>query len=313
MHNTSLQYFGCSYCKAVGHTKSTCLKLLTKTNIDNYFICRDYNRFLVSKCEITDTGCSENRQHLCFLCGKEKCKAFLHINGPQNSRVNTTKDVPSYENLILKLTRIMNQIVQTLSQMQTNIEHLSSHPNRDQHCQSSDDISPYRNKPPTDNHQNLSSPLNSIVKDKGILTTDVICMDKQINLPISSALPFSSVNEEFAQFLTSRDPYIKISYLPSSVPSSLITSSTGSSNGDLHSFRIIEVPITWNTGHRNRFQMLVVPDLSHSIVFGHNHLKKTKAIIDHDSLQITFKHSNMNFSIQCRIKSDNHVVHLATA
>ena len=160
MHNTSLQYFGCSYCKAVGHTKSTCLKLLTKTNIDNYFICRDYNRFLVSKCEITDTSCNENRQHLCFLCGKEKCKAYLHINGPQNSRVNTTKDVPSYGNLILKLTQIMNQIVQTLSQMQTNIEHLSSHPNRDQHCQSSDDISPYRNNPPTDNHQNLSSPLN---------------------------------------------------------------------------------------------------------------------------------------------------------
>ena len=203
----------------------------------------------------------------------------------------------------------MNQIVQTLSQMQTNIEHLSSHPNRDQHCQSSDDISPLRNNPPADNHQNLSTPLNSIVKDKGILMTDVICMDKQINLPISSAFPFSSVNEEFAQYITSRDPNIKILPLPSSVPSSLITSS----NGDLHPSRIIEVPIRWNTGHTNRFQMLVVPDLSHSIVFGHNHLKKTKAIIDHDSLQITFKHSNMNFSIQCRIISDNHVLHLATA
>ena len=134
-------------------------------------------------------------------------------------------------------------------------------------------------------------------------------MDKQVDLPISSAFPFSSVNEEFAHFLTSRDPYIKISYLPSSISSSPITSS----NGDLPPSRIIEVPVTWNTEHRNRFQMLVVPDLSHSIVFGHNHLKKTKAIIDHDSLQITFKHSNMNFSIQCRIKSDNHVFHLATA
>ena len=125
----------------------------------------------------------------------------------------------------------------------------------------------------------------------------------RLNLPISStnAFPFFSVNEEFAQYITSRDPNMKILPLPSSVPSSLITAT----NGDLHPSRIIEVPITWNTGNTNRFQMLVVPDLSHSIVFGHNHLKKTKAIIDHDSLQIIFKHSNMNFFIQCRIKSDN--------
>ena len=180
MHNTSQQYVGCSYCKAVGHTKSTCLKLLTKTNIDNYFTCRDYNRFLISKCEITDTcNCSGNPQHVCLLCGQEKCKAFLHINGPQNSHINTTKDVASYGNQILELTKVMNQIVQMLSQMQTNIEHLSSHTNRDQQSQSSDDIIiPHRNNLPIDNHQNSSSPHNSIVKGKGILTTDVICMDK---------------------------------------------------------------------------------------------------------------------------------------
>ena len=34
----------------------------------------------------------------------------------------------------------------------------------------------------------------------------------------------------------------------------------------------IEIPVTWQNGHCTRFQMLIIPNLSQAIIFGHNHL-----------------------------------------
>ena len=72
---TMKQFFGCAYCKSTGHFILHCLKRLTK-NCSG--ICRDFNRFKKSHCDV-DGLCTYNRLHICSLCNNSNCKAYFHV------------------------------------------------------------------------------------------------------------------------------------------------------------------------------------------------------------------------------------------
>ena len=63
---------------------------------------------------------------------------------------------------------------------------------------------------------------------------------------------------------------------------------------------IIQVPIKWENGIETCFKMLVALGLAWLILFGENHLKQTKSIIDHDKLSMYFGHVDMKFTVSCR-------------
>ena len=59
----------------------------------------------------------------------------------------------------------------------------------------------------------------------------------------------------------------------------------------------MEIPIKWNNGKENIFQMLVVPVFFWPILFGGNHLHSTQALVDHAAPSIHFRHPCMFFKI----------------
>ena len=52
-------------------------------------------------------------------------------------------------------------------------------------------------------------------------------------------------------------------------------------NESLHPIGSVDAPIIWNTGHGSRFTIVIFKHLPYKIIFGHNHLRKTHATIDH--------------------------------
>ena len=128
------------------------------------------------------------------------------------------------------------------------------------------------------------------LKGKGILMTYIIVEDKQYLLPISTGLPYSSVCEDFAKELMSRNENIQIQPVPPRIQSTF----QDAENKTLCPIGSIEVLITWNTGHHSRFRMLIFKHFTYKIVFGHNHLVETHAIIDHANDLISFHQPDMN-------------------
>ena len=134
-----------------------------------------------------------------------------------------------------------------------------------------------------------------ILSDKGILTTDVTCQHLSFELPIASGYP--AVSETFASELISRNT--SLSRLP--LTSSLLSTISAANCDSLCPCETIEFPITRNNGQTTHLHMLVIPNLTFSIIFGNNHPKKTRATIDHGNQQIHFKHQGMNFSVSCHL------------
>ena len=65
----------------------------------------------------------------------------------------------------------------------------------------------------------------------------------------------------------------------------------------------MKIPIQWSNGRKTTFQMLVVPRLSWSILFGENHLHSTQPLVDHGEPSILFRHPSMSFNIACSLDS----------
>ena len=61
----------------------------------------------------------------------------------------------------------------------------------------------------------------------------------------------------------------------------------------------MQIPVTWENGICSTFSMLVVPSLTWLILFGQNHLRRTKAITDHNGLKVTFNNPSMKFTLKC--------------
>lgn len=263
----------CSYCKSQGHTKSNCLKLLTKVQEENSSICRDYNRYLVADCETNgfSNECTGHRLHQCSLCGDINCKAYFHVHRTSSnhgSNSSPTSELPEAN------SKVLNSLVELLGKLVSNMEKLQNE---------------IRNTLPT-NTETIKA-----FKPHDILVTDVIFGNKTVHLPMSNKFPFSCVSEEFSKELMNSVHVKPSNQLPSNIPWAFIAE-----NKVYRPTQVVQVPVTWTNGHSSSFAMLVVPGLPFKVIFGDNHLQKTESDLDLTKNSIYFKHKDMNFCAYCR-------------
>ena len=103
----------------------------------------------------------------------------------------------------------------------------------------------------------------------------VMCLDKQVTMPISTGFPVSSVSIDFAmKILNASGNQTQLTSLHAST--SNIVQADGSR---LHSRNKVIVRMTFANNKTFQFEMLVIPDLKEDIIFGNNHLRKTDAAI----------------------------------
>ena len=114
-------------------------------------------------------------------------------------------------------------------------------------------------------------------------------------LPIDSCCSLSLVSKAHADVIAQKHPHLTFTKLQSSLRVAVANPSL-----QLKAIGLMEVPIIWENGRPSIFSMLVVPGLAWPILFGQNHLSKTKADTDHSGLTVHFADPPMNFTVTCR-------------
>ena len=139
---------------------------------------------------------------------------------------------------------------------------------------------------------------NIDLSQKNILWAKVESAGVAIPLPIDSCCSVSLVSEAHANHVMTQCPTLTFERL-----TTLIQVTVASMDAQLKAIRTIQIPIKFGPGAESLFVCLVVLHLCWPMLFGHNHLQSTHALVDHGNLQITFRHPSMKFRLQCH--SDN--------
>ena len=294
-------FYHCSYCKGRGHFNSNCLKRLTKDCSNN--ICRDYNRFEHTACCTADGSCIHNRKHVCIFCNSTECKAYNHIH-PKRIQIAQQKLSQRNAAILQNLENLSNLVYGLKEKLdtitKTSVQEKFTHSNASgkiselpkQHEESEDR---------TTSHTSEGNNVNNILKNNGSLAIPVISAKRQVMMGISPSFPLSAVSLKHAN-------EIAISPTTSIVPLQ---------SGNMHFIAVdlsflkpcgtMNVPITFENTKTFCFQMVVIPNLSHDLIFGQNHLRKTDAEIHHAKLKICFRDPAMNFETNCHLVQSSHI------
>ena len=293
--------FHCSYCKTNGHFTRNCLKLLTKNCHSN--VCRNFNRYEVSKCEINGT-CVFNRAHTCLFCNEPNCKAYLHINIQDAGSPNLPK---RSANIIKALTNALHSCVEAIKDLEGRLKHSkTSSPlkfTRSQHQTS--------NSSRVKADAEIQSPsLFSTAKESRrdfpshcSITLPVVSVNHKITMPVIPDLSLSSVSSSFAKDLMDALGN-KDLITPLEPAESAIVAATHSTH--LRPCGSMIVPLTFGNNITFRFKMLVVPEQYEKIIFGRNHIMKTEADINVPKRCITFRDPKMNFTLDFELRDRTH-------
>ena len=271
--------FHCSYCMGKGHFTTSCLKRLTK-NCDAS-ICRDFNRFKTSKCTFNGS-CVYARQHICMFCKDQNCKAYFHVHGHTFQSPNLPK---KNSEILMQLSQALKRCLETINDLKSQLRHRANE--RNESCL------------PEAKTSTEAELLQG--KHDGILALPVMCLDKQVTMPVSTGFPVSSISIDFARkILNASGNQTQLTSLHAST--SNIVQADGSR---LHSTNKVIVPLTFANNKTFQFEMLVIPDLKEDIIFGNNHLQKTDAAINFQGLTISFNDPCMNFELSCTCHEQN--------
>ena len=140
------------------------------------------------------------------------------------------------------------------------------------------------------------------------MTMPVVSANYNIDMAVSPGFPISAVSEKHAHKVFSAKSLYRKDFTLVNVKLTTADSQL------LQPKESIEVPITFPNGQSNRFEMVIVQDLSCDIIFGFNHLKTTDAEINYLDNAITFGHVDLKFTIKFKEKfpSTNTVVALTS-
>lgn len=298
----------CSYCKGRGHFNSNCLKRLTKDCSNN--ICRDYNRFEHTACCTANGSCVYNRQHVCIFCNSSECKAYKHIH-PKHIQIAQQKlsersavileNLENLSNLVSGLKEKLDAM--TKDSVQENFTNanasgkISELPTQQQHEEIEES---------TTSNTSEASNVPNILKNNGSLAIPVISAQRQIMMGISPSFPLSAVSLKHAN-------EIAISPTTSIVPlEAENVYFTAADSTSLKPCGVLNVPVTFENTKTFCFQMVVIPNLTHDLIFGQNHLRKTDAEIHHAKLKISFRDPTMNFETNCHLVPSNFIYALTS-
>ena len=119
--------------------------------------------------------------------------------------------------------------------------------------------------------------------NKNILWTKVHSGNHELPLPIDTGCSLSLVSASHADFLLVHNEKLTFTPLKQHIPITV-----ANPKAQLKATGLFNVPLTFADGSRAHFTMLVVPHLTWTLLFGINHVKSTKALIDGDALAIQF-------------------------
>ena len=139
---------------------------------------------------------------------------------------------------------------------------------------------------------------NFDLSQKNILWAKVESAGVAIPLPIDSRCSVSLVSEAHANHVMKQCPTFTFERLPTPIPVTV-----ANTDAQLKATGTMQIPIKFGPGAESLFVCLVVPCLCWLMLFGHNYIQSTHALVDHGNLQLTFRHLSMKFRLQGR--SDN--------
>ena len=310
----------CRYCKKDNHTSNNCffkpasatphLPPSQKTNAvpspqPETTICRKYNTFHKANCELPDGSCKFNRQHKCLVCKQYKCKQLKHSAHSSVVNVQSTPE-PDKTDTILQQLKQLNSSVSTISvrvsalETQTQTQTHASQTTADtvqQHNQATVDIAQPHviGFPAVSEIQSCAVNSDPNLADKHILWTRVTSGGLSLPRSIDSCCSISLVSGAHTDHLlkTSKN----LTYTPLQTP---IPVSVANPTATLKATGTMEVPIIFDNNTTCTFLMLSVPGLAWPFLLGENHQQSTKAIVDHYALTITFRHPQLNTTINCQ-------------
>ena len=190
------------------------------------------------------------------------------------------------------VNKIINGVNSLLTARKENVEHMTTVGSGTQPQLSQDSLFGYPtmvNALPSSVHQSGLDLAN-----RNILWTPVTSAGVKIPLPLDSCCSISLASKKHADLVSQSCPDLK--FIKLTTP---LWISVASAESQLQAVGMMQIPIVWENGHRSIFSMLVIPGLIWPILFGQNHLKKTKAVTDHDELRVYFRHPSFLFQIKC--------------
>ena len=131
--------------------------------------------------------------------------------------------------------------------------------------------------------------------DQHILWTRVTSGGLSLPLPIDSCCSISLVSGAHTDHLLKTNK--NLTYTPLQTP---IPVSVANPTATLKATGTMEVPIIFENNTTCTFLMLSVLGLAWPFLLGENHQQSTKAIVDHHALTITFRHPQLNTTINCQ-------------
>ena len=278
-----------SKCSKAGHIKENCPQLKHHDTVKPKVlpispkpICKNYNKFEYAYCELPHNKCKFNRIHKCLhsSCGKIGCKLIKH----SNVRVHaTTPAAVSTESHVLSA---LSKITDTLSQLSKHLEQIESSPSvstvtaevtQNNQAPRSDETFPIFGMPAF----TTAVSTNIDLSQKTILWAKVESAGVAISLPIDSCCSVSLVSEAHANHVMEQCPTLTFERLPTPIPVTVV-----SPDAQLKAIGTMQIPIKFGPGAESLFVCLVVPCLCWLMLFCHNPLQSTHALVDHGNLQI---------------------------
>lgn len=277
--------FDCTYCKGTGHFIHSCLKRITKNCPVE--LCRDYNRFKHSTCDI-DGECCYDRQHTCSICNQSGCKAYYHVNFE-----NVKSHLPQQNAAILtKMETILNKMKDSIDSLFKTIK-------------TEKETTQVLRKAETCDHERSNVNLDHYMIGNATMALPCTSARQQISMVIMPSLPLSAVSLQHANEI------VKSMHQTPITPVDHSRFSFSSENSSaLTLCGTIIVPITFRNNRMLQFQMIVLDGLSEDVIFANNHMEKTNAILDYAESRIIFQSPDLNFALPYK-RFDNPVTLLS--
>ena len=283
-------------------------------------ICRNFNKFSHSHCQLPGNNCRFKRLHKCLKCNKFACKEIYHeqhINSPVTQASTTprhrnfvrhtpkvsahTAASNSHESVLLSsVKQIVNDSLVDLRQELTTsikreVEKCLPQPSGTPFSASADSSQDPLFGMPAITALPTKSTISAIdLANKNILWTKVSSAGVSLPLPLDSCCSVSLVSQKHADTVAKYNSNFQFTKLEQHIPVSVAGPCSA-----LRAVGTMQVPIVWENGRSTTFTMLVVPNLTWPILFGQNHLRQTDAIIRSRELTVYFANKAMDFEVKC--------------
>ena len=302
-------------------------------------ICRNFNKFRRSFCELDHNRCAHDRLHKCEVCHQWGCKACNHrassssnatrVRSKFNSQgqahvasniaASSGQSVSSASELCFPpsdqapptpdLTTVLSNMHRSLQSLSVRMEKLERPPLP----------TPLVAPPPAASNPGSAPGPDFLVQAPAYSYPVITAIPNHVSIPaldlankhilwtpitsagVSLPLPIDSCCSLSLVSKAHADVIAqKHPHLTFTKLQSSLPVAVANPSSQLAAIGFMQVPIIWESGRPSIFSMLVVPGLAWPILFGQNHLRITKAHTDHAGLKVHFADPPMNFTVTCR-------------